>query len=1262
MPRRHARAALTAFTALAATLMLVPASGALAAPGAPDPAFGGDGYAAIAGGERGAAVLPTPAGAVLVGGGRLPDDPRPVALLTRVMGDGTVDPTFGTNGLAGASAGSGGYAADAVRLADGDIVVVQDAGVTTDGAGSGAALLRFNADGSLDSGFGDNGIVALLPAAFGAPAAATSSLLGSAIAVDETALEVAQHRLVVAVSLSDGSRWSTAVARFTLDGGLDTGFGAAGAGAGTASLPTPAGAMQGYAEAPDVAVDGAGRVVATGRVTDADGNLSAFVARLDADGVVDASFGTGGTRAFLAQTPAPGESASESASAVALQAGGDIFVGGQSVASHLSGDSKGFVARLDDTGNLVTGFGAGGIEVTGTTGESITSLALAPNGDAIAAGVRLTGPGTSDVLVARLGLTGLDASFGTAGITTIPAAATFSPGDVAVAPDGRALVAGHEPLFVGYAWSMAAVDLLEHRTPVNHSLPATSPLFPSVGDAVSTTDGSWHYAEGAATYQWQRCATSHAATADPASLDCATIAGATGPSHTPTADDAGTHLRAIVTRNAGSLSATAAGDTVPVARIPVTFTTEPSVLPAGPVTTGTTLTVDLGAVQGTGPYEYAIRWLRCPLQPGPCTEVDEVDGLADDDYTTVAGDAGSQISANVTVYGPERTSHDQRDPAPVQVVAATGAAPAATASPTVTPGGPVVAGTRLTRAGDGAWDQGGLQFAYRWQRCPDPASIAGCAAIAGATQAVYDTISADAGHAVRLVVTARGGTGPEGTAASALVTVTAPPAPPAVEQPPVTPPSTGVTMVDTTVTRKMPDVRGLPVDAAKAKIADPTTGIGIPADIDVVETIRPKPLTVNGRRSAVGDVSGQSVAPGTPITASLGRPRAIRLVVEAGPKATASNGGASGPVCTSVAAIKPLKRLGVGEVIELLKAKRCNRVAFDFTVSSSAKEVEVRSGHKDGKLLELQVVVPSRAGALDLTLAARQGAYTGDPTFSRDDWALTADTANIFGISVVNRAGQVVDGAEVLVDASNVGTADRRGAAGGGLYIAGGFTPSKAGTVNVLAQQQDARGNRVFGFMRFKVIDRKRDFTALDGRRFTAGGDVAKGKAARAAGFGDLLAALGRLAQDIGGAVAKAFSGPLSEQTISTAAKQKTGIVQLSLGELLGGSARVVAAGGGNVIAAGGGNVVAAGGGNVIAAGGGNAISLAQGNVIAAGGGNAIGRETVRNGTGSLLELPVQLTGGGQVIAAGGGNVIAAGGGNVIAAGGGNVIAAGGGN
>jgi beta-lactam-binding protein with PASTA domain len=86
--------------------------------------------------------------------------------------------------------------------------------------------------------------------------------------------------------------------------------------------------------------------------------------------------------------------------------------------------------------------------------------------------------------------------------------------------------------------------------------------------------------------------------------------------------------------------------------------------------------------------------------------------------------------------------------------------------------------------------------------------------------------------------------------------------------------------VDTRMTATMPEVRGLKIDAARARIQQ----AGIHALIDSEEKIRAKPLQLPGKpRLDIGDVSAQSLSAGTPVVSSVGEPRRIRLVSEAGP-------------------------------------------------------------------------------------------------------------------------------------------------------------------------------------------------------------------------------------------------------------------------------------------------------------------------------------------------------------------------------------------
>jgi len=78
--------------------------------------------------------------------------------IVRLLSDGTLDNTFGTNGIVTTDVqlGSEDYAYSVALQADGKIIL---AGSSDDGVNRNAALVRYNSDGTIYSTFGVNGIV-----------------------------------------------------------------------------------------------------------------------------------------------------------------------------------------------------------------------------------------------------------------------------------------------------------------------------------------------------------------------------------------------------------------------------------------------------------------------------------------------------------------------------------------------------------------------------------------------------------------------------------------------------------------------------------------------------------------------------------------------------------------------------------------------------------------------------------------------------------------------------------------------------------------------------------------------------------------------------------------------------------------------------------------------------------------------------------------------------------------------------------------------
>jgi uncharacterized delta-60 repeat protein len=169
-----------------------------------------------------------------------------------------------------------------------------------------------------------------------------------------------------------------------------------------------------------------GRILVAGRSTAA----GAVVARLRATGALDPDF-DGDGRVTL-----PGGG---SASAVLVQPDRNIVVAGNA-----SGSEKMTVTRLKPNGSLDTTFGAGGTATIdfATLADLAAGAALQPDGKIVVAGYS---QGTEDVAVARLNPNGSpDATFGVGGKATVDFGAATFGFVVALAPSKRIVVAGQK--------------------------------------------------------------------------------------------------------------------------------------------------------------------------------------------------------------------------------------------------------------------------------------------------------------------------------------------------------------------------------------------------------------------------------------------------------------------------------------------------------------------------------------------------------------------------------------------------------------------------------------------------------------------------------------------------------------------------------------------------------------------------------------------------------------------------------------------------
>jgi uncharacterized delta-60 repeat protein len=277
--------------------------------------------------------------------------------LVRYKADGTLDTSFGGTAagkiLGHFNQGSSDASYRVALQADGKIIV---AGVTTPKNTSNVdlALLRYNSDGSLDTSFGTGGKVTKH---FASPiGGGTSGGEGLDLALDPGAspLDPNAGKIVVVAQLQGGP---VVAVRYNTNGSPDTGFGG---GAGYVSVST-------LNTNPAVAIQPDDRIVVTGYA-----GLDFGLARLGADGTPDASFGSGG----LVVTPLP---TVDRAHAVSLQPDGKIVVAGTQTSG--TGGLHFMVARYSTNGSLDTSFGTTGIAVSaGVVADAKVDMALEPDG------------------------------------------------------------------------------------------------------------------------------------------------------------------------------------------------------------------------------------------------------------------------------------------------------------------------------------------------------------------------------------------------------------------------------------------------------------------------------------------------------------------------------------------------------------------------------------------------------------------------------------------------------------------------------------------------------------------------------------------------------------------------------------------------------------------------------------------------------------------------------------------------------------------
>lgn len=275
------------------------------------------------------------------------------------------------------------------------------------------------ADGDLDPTFGSGGKV-------------TTDFNGRSNSVNAIALQSDGKIVVAGDALSAQGPPDVAVARYNVDGSLDTSFGSG----GRVTTDFIARSDVGLA----IAVQPDGKIVVAGGANLDTTQFDFALVRYNPNGSLDSTFGNGG------KVTTDFNGGLDSAAAIALQGDGKIVAAGFATA----GDAHMALARYNSNGTLDTTFGAGGKVITNINGtrDFAYAVAIQSDGKIVAGGSTLV-PGPSFVMfaLARHNTDGsLDSTFGSGGKVTTNV--VFGDGEddeiyaLAIQPDGRILAAG----------------------------------------------------------------------------------------------------------------------------------------------------------------------------------------------------------------------------------------------------------------------------------------------------------------------------------------------------------------------------------------------------------------------------------------------------------------------------------------------------------------------------------------------------------------------------------------------------------------------------------------------------------------------------------------------------------------------------------------------------------------------------------------------------------------------------------------------------
>jgi uncharacterized delta-60 repeat protein len=374
-------------------------------PGDLDPTFGHVGFKTTSitkGLDRAHGIVRQPDGKIVLAGNRNEDSGSAITLI-RYHADGSLDTTFDGDGIILGETGQ----ANAVALQpDGKIVI-------TGRFGSFFAVLRFNTNGTPDNTFGSDGVFMI-----------SEPISGNAIAIQP------DGKIVAAGTLTGGSD-DFATIRLNSDGTLDTTFD------GDGKVFTPVGdpsVNSGDDVVKAVAVQSNGKIIVGGFSPFIDTSRDFSLVRYNSDGSLDTTFDGDG----ILHTPLDSSSGFESLQSITLDGNGKIVAVGNADSTSIA------LIRYNQDGSLDDTFSGDGKLIIKTRPYSEQANAVViQSGKILIAG--FSGNFNQDFALVRFNSDGtLDQTFGSAGAvyTRVSEALKGNLQAVTLAPTGEIFAGG----------------------------------------------------------------------------------------------------------------------------------------------------------------------------------------------------------------------------------------------------------------------------------------------------------------------------------------------------------------------------------------------------------------------------------------------------------------------------------------------------------------------------------------------------------------------------------------------------------------------------------------------------------------------------------------------------------------------------------------------------------------------------------------------------------------------------------------------------